>query len=71
MPYDRNRKNILNLDSREAIDFFLKSEQYHGFELLEYFVFDDLLQSVKDAITDTPYGKFLLYSKIARQIFIY
>uniref|UniRef100_UPI003FF0D616 RNA-directed DNA polymerase n=1 Tax=Alloprevotella sp. TaxID=1872471 RepID=UPI003FF0D616 len=37
------------------MDFFLKSEQYHGFELPEYFVFDELLQNVKNAIGDIPY----------------
>lgn len=37
-------KNILSLDSEEAIDFFLNSEQYHGFELPEYFVFDELFK---------------------------
>lgn len=52
-------KNILSLDSEEAIDFFLNSEQYHGFELPEYFVFDELLQSVKKAIGDTPYEECL------------
>ncbi|MCI6839339.1 MAG: RNA-directed DNA polymerase [Prevotella sp.] len=41
------------------MDFFLKSEQYHGFELPEYFVFDDLLQRVKNAVDDTPYEKCL------------
>ena len=34
-------ENILSLNHTEAMDFFLKSEQYHGFELPEYFVFDD------------------------------
>lgn len=48
-------KNVLSLESKEAMDFFLKSEQYHGFELLEYFVFDELLQNVKNAIGDIPY----------------
>lgn len=48
-------KNVLSLDSQEAIAFFMKSEQYHGFELPEYFVFDDLLQFVKDKVGDTPY----------------
>ena len=33
-------KNILTLKSKEAMDFFLKSEQFHGFELPEYFNFD-------------------------------
>lgn len=52
-------KNILSLDSKEAMEFFLKSEQYHGFELPEYFVFDELLQAVKNMIADTPYEECL------------
>lgn len=48
-------KNVLSLESKEAMDFFLKSEQYHGFELPEYFVFDELLQNIKNAIGDIPY----------------
>ena len=52
-------KNILSLDSKEAMDFFLKSEQYHGFELPEYFVFDELLQNVKDTIGNIPYEECL------------
>lgn len=41
------------------MDFFLKSEQYHGFELPEYFVFDELLQNVKEAVGDKPYEECL------------
>ena len=52
-------KNILSLNHIEAMDFFLKSEQYHGFELPEYFVFDDLLQNVKNAVGKTPYEECL------------
>ena len=52
-------KNILSLNHKEAMDFFLKSEQYHGFELPEYFVFDDLLQNVKNAVGKTPYEECL------------
>lgn len=52
-------KNILSLDSKEAIDFFLKSEQYHGFELPEYFEFDELLKKVKDTIGSIPYEECL------------
>ena len=52
-------KNILSLNYTEAMDFFLKSEQYHGFELPEYFVFDDLLQNVKNAVGKTPYEECL------------
>lgn len=52
-------KNVLSLDSKDAMDFFLKSEQYHGFELPEYFVFDELLQNVKRIVEDTPYEEYL------------
>lgn len=41
------------------MDFFMKSEQYHGFELPEYFVFDELLESVRKTIADTPYEECL------------
>lgn len=51
-------KNVLSLDSKDAMDFFLKSEQYHG-ELPEYFVFDELLQNVKRIVEDTPYEECL------------
>lgn len=56
---DEKTKNILILNNKEAMDFFLKSEQYHGFELPEYFVFDELLQNVKEAVGDKPYGECL------------
>ena len=56
---NRKTKNVLSLDSKDAMDFFLKSEQYHGFELPEYFVFDELLHSVKEVVGDTPYEECL------------
>lgn len=52
-------KNILSLESKDAMDFFLKSEQYHGFELPEYFVFDELLQNIKEVVEDKPYEECL------------
>ena len=52
-------KNILSLTADEAMDFFMKSEQYHGFELPEYFVFDDLLKYVRETIAETPYEECL------------
>lgn len=48
-------KNILTLESQEAMDFFMKSEQYHGFELPEYFTFDKVLKYVSETIGITPY----------------
>ena len=37
------------------MDFFMKSEQYHGFELPEYFTFDEVLKYVREKVGDTPY----------------
>ena len=48
-------KNILSLNSDEVFEFFLKSEQFHGFELPEYFDFDNVLAYVKDTIGDKDY----------------
>ena len=48
-------KNILTLNSREAMDFFMKSEQYHGFELPEYFTFDLVLRYVRETIGVSSY----------------
>ena len=48
-------KNVLSLNSKEAMDFFMKSEQYHTFELPEYFVFDELLKYVRDCIGNKGY----------------
>lgn len=55
----RNFKNILSLDSKGAMEFFLNSEQYQGFEMPEYFTFDNLLNKIKDVIADTPYEECL------------
>ena len=48
-------RNILTLNHEEAMDFFMKSEQYHGFELPEYFTFDEVLKYVREKVGDTPY----------------
>ena len=48
-------KNILSLDYNEALDFFMKSEQYHGFELPEYLTFEQVLRYVRETIGITPY----------------
>ena len=50
-----NSNNILSLNHQEALDFFMKSEQFHGFELPEYFDFDVVLNYVKETIGDKPY----------------
>ena len=48
-------KNILTLNSQEVMDFFMKSEQYHGFELPEYFTFDQVLRYVRETIGVSSY----------------
>lgn len=52
-------KNILSLNHEEALDFFMKSEQFYGFELPEYFDFDVVLNHVKKTIGDKPYEECL------------
>lgn len=47
--------NILSLNSKDALDFLLKSEQFHGFELPEYFDFTEVLEFVRKTIGDRPY----------------
>ena len=48
-------RNILTLNHDEAMDFFMKSGQYHGFELPEYFTFDQVLRYVRETIGVTSY----------------
>ena len=46
-------QSILKIESaQEARKFFMQSEQYHGFELPEYFVFDKILNFVEKQIGD-------------------
>ena len=52
-------KNILTLNHDEAMDFFMKSEQYHGFELPEYFSFDEVLKYVREKVRTIPYEECL------------
>lgn len=52
-------RNILTLNHDEAMDFFMKSEQYHGFELPEYFSFDEVLKYVREKVRAIPYEECL------------
>ena len=52
-------RNILTLNHEEAMDFFMKSEQYHGFELPEYFTFDEVLKYVREKVRTIPYEECL------------
>lgn len=56
---DEKTKNIFSLNHKEKMDFVLKSEQYYGFELPEYFVFDELLQNLKETVGDALYAECL------------
>lgn len=55
----KKRKIYLALIIRRQWISFLKSEQYHGFELPEYFVFDELLQNLKETVGDALYAECL------------
>lgn len=56
-------KNILSLDADEVMDFFMKSEQYHGFELPEYFVLDEVLAHEAEKVADKTYEDCLQKGK--------
>ena len=43
------------MNHEEAMDFFMKSDQYHGFELPEYFTFDGVLKYVRETVGNAPY----------------
>ena len=51
-----NAKNILSLSGKETLDFLMTSEQYHGFELPEYFDFDKVLSFVRQRVGDRPWA---------------
>lgn len=51
----KKAKSILSLDAEKALDFFMSSEQFHGFELPEYFNFDKVLEYAMETIGDKPY----------------
>lgn len=56
----KTAKNILTLNHEEAMDFFMTSDQYHGFELPEYFTFDEVLRYVREKVGSTPYEECML-----------
>lgn len=52
-------ESILSLTAQEALDFMLKPEQYHGFELPEYFDFTSILQYVRASVGEKTYDECL------------
>ncbi|ROT02637.1 hypothetical protein EEL33_19390 [Muribaculaceae bacterium Isolate-037 (Harlan)] len=50
-------KSILELSSAEALDHFCKSEQYHNYELPEYFNFDKILVFVRNKIGEANFDE--------------
>lgn len=46
---------ILSLNSEEAVSFLMQDEQYHNYELPEYFNFNLILQYVQEKIGDKSY----------------
>ena len=48
-------KTILSLSSKDAMDFLMTSEQFHGFELPEYFDFTEVLDFVRKTVGNRPY----------------
>ena len=46
----KKAKSILSLDAEKALDFFMSSEQFYGFELPEYFNFDKVLEYAMETV---------------------
>lgn len=49
--------NILSLNSEEAMYYMLQDEQYHGFELPEYYNFSHLLSFVQNKVGDKHFDQ--------------
>lgn len=58
----KTKPNILSLSSKEALDFLMKSEQFHGFELPEYFDFTEVLNFVHKTVGDRSYDECIISS---------
>lgn len=50
---------ITSLGSDEAVDFLMQTEQFHGFELPEYFDFKTVLDFVRQTVGNRPYESCL------------
>lgn len=53
----KKKANILSLKSKDALDFFMRSEQFHGFEMPEYFDFTEVLDFVRKTIGNRSYDE--------------
>lgn len=60
--------NILSLNSNKALDFLMKSEQFHNFELPEYFDFNEVLRFVRQRVGDKAYDNCLSDIDVASQV---
>ncbi len=49
----------MNVSGAEALDYFMKTDQYIGFELPRYFGFDGVLDYVRKTVADRPYDDCL------------
>lgn len=47
--------NIFSLNSKDALDFFMKSDQNQGLELPEYFYITEVINFVRKNVVDRPY----------------
>lgn len=53
--YKQSHTNILSLKADEALGFFMDSMRFCGFELPEYFRFDEMLAAIRQTISDIPF----------------
>lgn len=63
----KKAKTVLSLKSSEALDYFMSTRQFHAFELPEYFDFTQVLDFVRKAIGNKPYGECVVESASGMQ----
>lgn len=61
----KDGKYITSLSSEEALDFIMQSDQFHNFELPEYFDFTTVLQHVRSKVGELSYDECIAVDSVS------
>ena len=61
----KDGKYITSLNSEEALDFIMQSDQFHNFELPEYFDFTTVLQHVRSKVGELSYDECIAVDAVS------
>ena len=61
----KDGKYITSLSSEEALDFIMQSDQFHNFELPEYFDFTTVLQHVRSKVGELSYDECIAVDAVS------